>query len=132
MIFPIGSLIKLAGNRITDHNRQPMSMSLNRIESSTRMANGSLRRYWIADKRSFDIQWKETPSIATTAVDGFWSANEIEAFYNSTVGSFILTVTDGKNVASTFTVVFADFQKTINKRGPNGDRLDFSIKLEEV
>jgi hypothetical protein len=47
---------------LSDHNRQPMSISQQRIESRQRMVNGTMRSYHIADKITISTSWNNLPS----------------------------------------------------------------------
>jgi len=47
---------------LSDHNRSPMNMVNNRIEQRTRMANGMMRSYHIADKLNISVSWNMLPS----------------------------------------------------------------------
>lgn len=129
--MPKGSIMKWAGNAITEHNRSELNISPKRIETSKRMANGTLRKYVIADKREFSVSWDMIPDTTAATVDKKWGGNAIETFYNTTPGAFVLTVTDGAGVATDYTVVFTDFSKVINKRGKY-DAWDIDVTLEEV
>ena len=54
--LPVGSLIYVDTSStstptwaaLSEHNRQPVSISQNRIQSVTRMSNGTLRKFFIA------------------------------------------------------------------------------------
>lgn len=129
--LPKGSLMKWAGNAITEHNRSELNISPKRIENSQRTAMGMLRKYVIADKREFSVSWKMLPDATSATVDKKWGGTAIENFYNTTPGVFTLTVTDGAGVATNYQVVFTDFSKVINKRGKY-DAWDIDVTLEEV
>lgn len=47
---------------ISDHNRSPISLGQQRIESRQRMVNGNMRSYWIADKLNISSSWDRLPS----------------------------------------------------------------------
>lgn len=47
---------------LSDHNRQPMSISQQRIENRQRMINGTMRSYHIADKITISTSWNNLPS----------------------------------------------------------------------
>ncbi len=57
--LPVGSLLYIDTSttdtptwaKLSEHNRQPMSIGQNRIQKVTRMSNGTLRKFFIADKR---------------------------------------------------------------------------------
>lgn len=129
--LPKGSLMKWNGNAITEHNRSELSIDVNRIENSKRMATGTMRKYVIADKREFSCSWEMIPDATAATVDGKWGGAAIESFYNTTPGAFTLVLTDGAGVTSTYTVMITDFSKVINKRGTY-DAWDIDITLEEV
>lgn len=131
MKFAKPQLMLWNGNRITDHNRSPLGISVERIEKSSRMANGTMRKYVIADKRTFDISWDDVPSRAIYTVDGFWGVEDIEDFYNVTPGSFTLTLNYGQGIPETYLVVISDFSKELKKRG-RYDMYSASVTLEEV
>jgi hypothetical protein len=129
--LPKGSLMKWNGNNITEHNRSELNISVKRIENSQRMANGTMRKYVVADKREFSCSWEMIPDATSKTVDGKWGGSAIESFYNTTSGSFVLTLTDGAGVVTTYNVMFTDFSKVINKRGAY-DAWNIDITLEEV
>lgn len=75
--------------KLTDHNREPIQISTERIESSNRMANGSMRKYVISQKDIISASWKYVPSRESGndgTVDGFRSVSWIEAFYHANAG----------------------------------------------
>lgn len=131
MKFPKNALMEWNNNKITDHNRSELSVAVERIESTKRMANGTLRKYVIADKRTFSVSWDKLPHKKDWTVDGFWGGKEMEAFYNSNAGAFTLKITNGDGVIETFTVVFSGFKKSISKRGAY-DFWGVNVELEEV
>ena len=47
---------------LSDHNRAEISMSNERIEQRQRMANGTMRSFFIADKISINTSWSMLPS----------------------------------------------------------------------
>ena len=49
---------------LSDHNRQPISMSKQRIETRNRMINGTMRSYHTADKINLSTSWNRLPSRA--------------------------------------------------------------------
>lgn len=129
--FPKNAIMMWNGNKITDHNRSELSVDVNRIESTKRMANGRMRKYVVADKHSFSVSWNDLPDARSWTVDGFWGGKDIETFYKANAGEFELKVTNGDGIVNTFTVVFSDFSKKINRRG-DYDLWDVSIQMEEV
>ncbi len=135
--LPKGAIIKFIDpltptikNPLTEHNRAPLSIDVERIEKSNRMANGYMRRYIVADKRTFSVSWENLPHAAINTVDGKWGGREIENWYN-TMGSFILEIIEGDGTRTQYNVAFSDFSKTITKRGVY-DFWTLDISLEEL
>jgi len=73
-------------NKVSEHNRSPLEISIERLESITRTSNGTLRKNHIADKRSFSTSWEMLPSYRSLTVDGGWGAEDLREFYLSDDG----------------------------------------------
>ena len=56
---------------ISDHNRSPIDISNQRIEQRQRMANGTMRSYFIADKLTVSASWSMLPSRGFEVVPDF-------------------------------------------------------------
>lgn len=130
--------------KITDHNRTPLSISVERFERKQRMANGTLRRYSVAKKRTWSASWDMLPSRndaagGITTADGGWAGKDIENFHNSTDGAFRMRLRAGRDSEKAITdgtieevtVMITDFSKEVVKRGVV-DFWNLSITLEEV
>lgn len=128
--MPRNAGLKLGTNFITDHNRGSINTSVDRIEKSDRMANGTLRKYVIADKRTWSVSWNDVPGPTAKTVDGNWGADAIETFYNSNRGAFTFVVTTVTGI-NTYTAMFTDFSKVLTKRGAF-DFYDLSFTVTEV
>jgi len=50
---------------ITDHNRGPLQFGYDNIEKDIRMANGFMRKYVVAQKRTVATDWNMVPSVAS-------------------------------------------------------------------
>lgn len=131
MTFTKPRLMRWNGNAVTDHNRQQLQIDVERIEKKQRMANGTMRKYIVADKRTFATSWNMLPKLTSQTVDGFWGADDIETFYNTVTGSFSLEISDADGETNTYNVMFSDFSKTISKRGSR-DFWEISVTMEEV
>jgi hypothetical protein len=130
----------LAYRSITDHNRSEFSVDSNRIERTTRMANGSLRKFFIADKKSFSLSWELVPSYRTETVDGYWGAEDLRTFYASDEGKGTFNIRinfakDGSSQVSSgyeqYTVSIKDCSFTLVKRGIQA-HWNISLSMEEV
>jgi hypothetical protein len=118
-------------NSISDHNRTELSISSKRIGTSQRMVNGTMRNYFVADKRTFSTSWDMLPNRAAYTVDGFWGADDLEDFYRAQPGAFHLELTYSNGPVEDILVMFTDFSMTLQKRG----RYDFysvTLTMEEV
>ena len=97
---------------LSDHNREGLDFTQNRIEKRDRMINGRMRSFWTADKINLTTSWKNLPSRAysgpplfdpitgapsTTVdgntffqftVDGGAGGNELLSWYEKHKGSF--------------------------------------------
>ncbi|AYB70899.1 hypothetical protein SEA_YABOI_62 [Streptomyces phage Yaboi] len=131
MILPKPRLMRWNNNAITDHNRGELSLDVERIEKKQRMVDGTMRKYIVADKRTFSVSWQSLPHTAAYTVDGFWGANEIENFYNNTPGAFTLELSYGDGTVKTYSVMFSDFSASLVKRGAY-DMWEVSVTLEQV
>lgn len=146
LVLPKGSVLYFDNSttstpswqKITEHNRQDFSVSPNRIEQSVRMANGTLRKYYVADKKIYTTSWTMVPSTSAFTVDGGWGATEIKSFYEGIgKGAFKIKInysTDGTDQSSTVTpvtVMFKDCSLNLIKRGVEA-HWNVSITLEEV
>ena len=127
-------------NTVTDHNRGQFTINHNRIEQSRRMANGTLRKFFVADKEAFNISWDLVPSYRTLTVDGGWGAEDLRSFYFGDEGkqSFNIRV----NLAKTgldqsssgyesYNVIISSCNFTVVKRGMQ-PHWNVSLSLDEV
>lgn len=135
-------------NKISDHNRAPLSIGFERIETKNRMVDATLRRYSVAKKRTISVSWENFPSkISPTyngraglgTVDGGWAGEDIETFHNTVDGAFKVKLRKGIDEAKSASdgsievidVMMTDFSKDIVKRG-TVDLWSLSVTLEEV
>lgn len=62
---------------LSDHNRDTISISNQRIETRNRMVNGTMRSYYTADKINLSTSWTRIPSRAYAA-DPVYIDGELE------------------------------------------------------
>lgn len=123
-------LIAFNGNPLTEHNRSPLSVNYERIETRQRTANGTLRGWHKGNKATWSCSWSMLPATASKTIDGYWGADDIENFYlNNNV--FTLSVTRKDNGSTAHTVMFSEFSKELAKRY-NDYYYDLSFSAEEV
>ena len=146
VVMPRGSILSIysdgAYHKVSEHNRSEFSITPQRIESIKRMANGSLRKFFIADKQTFNVSWSMLPHTAALTVDGQWGAKDLKDFYASTSGQGTFNIlvnqaTDSTNQSTLllgaleYTVSFTSASFTIIKRGLE-PFWSVSLSMEEV
>ena len=138
--------------KLTDHNRSEIQFSPEVIEKSSRMANGTMRKYVIAKKNVISTSWNRVPSQTTYTVDQNKSSEWIEAFYNANVGMPIYvkitrakqttpstgavpsesTRTTSLNSTTTYQAFITGFSSTVVWRTPDRDFVDMTIEFTEI
>ncbi len=154
MILPRGSILSIEAtdvgasppgttktfNKVTEHNRSDLGVSIERIEQVTRTSNGTLRKNYITDKRRFSASWTMLPSYRTLTVDGAWGAEDLRSFYLSDEGKTSFRIRINLAKAGTdqtssgyeeYTVIFGGCNFSVVKRGLQ-PHWNVSIELEEV
>lgn len=138
--LPRGVLLQIQSSgtfyKVTEHNRQPIEVSTNRIEQITRMSNGTLRKFFIADKKQFSISWTMLPGKSTYTADGFWGAEDLIKFYESSSGQGTFRIKlnyayEGTEFFTEYNVNCTSFSSTLQKRGIT-PYWDISMTMEEV
>lgn len=122
--------------QVSDHNRGSLNITYERIGTDTRMVDGSLRRWSVAKKRTFELTWEKLPARtvpgALNPVDGGMDGESLELFYHERDGEFEVKVRAGDGTEELVTVMFTDFSKEIVKRGVKNDMWNVNATLEEV
>lgn len=142
------------GTKVTDHGRKTLTQDVEFIGNDKRMADGTLRRQFIARKKKWNVSWEMVPSSNNIAgslktADGGMSGEQIEEFYFANQGKFRMILRRGSAMSlsdpspaesaipfedSNFyvaNVMFTEFSKEVVKRG----KIDFwniNVTLEEV
>lgn len=127
-------LMRLGSLKLSDHNRSPLSVSHEKIERKQRMYNGTMRKFVIADKKSYSVSWTMLPAFAERTVDKFAGAEDIESFFEQHNGKFFLYVVYDNNPEDQPEAVecmLNSFSKEIVKRGIT-TFYDVSLSFEEV
>jgi hypothetical protein len=150
IFLPVGSVLYVdtstndtpVWTKLTEHNRDSVSIDNNRIEKQQRMANGTLRKVFIADKKTISTSWRMLPSYSTMTIDNGYGAVDLKTFYlDKGTGSFKIKISynavSGRD--EILTVVFTQCSLTLVKRNvkekTSDAALEFwdtSISLEEV
>ncbi len=127
-------------NKVSEHNRSPLEINVERIEAITRTSNGTLRKNHIADKRSFSMSWEMLPSYRSLTVDGGWGAEDLREFYLSDDGKKTFNIRinlakTGSDQSSSgyesYTVSFSNCSFSVLKRGIQ-PHWSVSLTMDEV
>ena len=146
---------------LSDDSRDAVQVSYERIETKDRMIDGTMRSYFIADKRTFSTSWNDFPSRKSPSTVSFdrgygqkfirdsgtnvGAGQDILNWYNTYKKDFwMLLVYDAPilsgsiNIAPTsgwaekIHVFFQDFNFTVTKRGPYHDLWNIDMTLVEA
>ena len=104
------------------------------------MSNGTLRKFFIADKRSISLSWDMLPHTSALTVDGGWGAKDLRDFYYGSggQGTFDIKVnlaTNGTDQSSSgfeeYTVSITNASFVVLKRGIE-PHWSVSLSMEQV
>lgn len=126
--------------QVSDHGREPVQVSIERIENVQRMADGTMRRYVIAKKHTFECSWSNLPSVSGNQLANGQPGTWMETWHDTHDGPFLLRLRAGSDRDTTFTgvqgtiynVMITDFSKDVVKRGVVYDMWNMDITLAEV
>lgn len=125
--------VEYATRKLSDHNRSPISINLEKIENKDRMANGTLRKFVVATKRTIKVSWENLPRQDAVTADQHWGANSLKSFYDTNGdGAFWVTINYGDGTNESLQVMFESFNIKLSKRGIYTDLYDIDFGLEEV
>lgn len=134
---------------LSDHSRSPLGIDREIIERKSRTANGTLRKYQVASKRTFSLSWENLPGLAMRpgenkpdTADGHAGARELEAFCECATGlvhAYISSFDETPAFAEEIDwdsdpivkVMIASYSVTLNKRGKY-EMYDTDLSMEEV
>lgn len=139
-------------HKLTDHNRNPIDITPYLIESQSRMANGKMRKYVVAQKHSIATSWNYVPSKTEETADLNYGAAWLESFYKSNVGIPIYikvvsseldpdagvgavpsgTFATAQTGLKIYNVFIESFSKSIINRTKLSDYVDMSIDFTEI
>lgn len=110
---------------LSDHNRSPIDISNERIEQRQRMANGTMRSFFIADKLKVSLSWDMIPSRGFALIPEFDQEFGNPKRNASDTDPYILTPAD-KTSAKPFRY-FANKSKiyTVDGGAGGGEMLDW-------
>ena len=76
--------------KLTDDNREPINSTPVRIEQAHRMANGSMRKYVVANKNIIDCSWRMIPAASSTLYTGGGTSGAFSATTDGNYGAAFL------------------------------------------
>lgn len=135
--LPKGSIMHWGGksdttlSKVTEHNRAPLDVSWDSIETSQRMIDGTLRKWVVARKRTWSTSWDMVPHSNIRTVDGGWGGEEMKAFYLSKPAEFSMQITQPDGTRERVLVMFKSFDVSVEKRGLY-EMWNVSTSIEEV
>ena len=124
---------------LSDHSRSELSIDYDVIEKSQRMANGTLRKYVVAKKKSFSCSWDSLPTVTSFVVDGYADAKKMKQYYELySAQPLVMTLYYGRNEATdlsyaeTYNVFWESFSFEIVKRYQNFDYWNVDAEFVEI
>lgn len=135
--LPKGSIMLWGGKddvsltRVTEHNRAPVDVSWESIETSERMINGTLRKWLVTRKRTWSTSWEMVPHSTNRTVDGGMGGEAMESFYESKPAEFAMEIRKPDGEYERVTVMFNSFSRTVEKRGAY-EFWNIDVSIEEV
>ena len=118
-------------SKITEHNRAPLSVTWEALETSQRMIDGTLRKWTVARKRTWQTSWDMIPHSNVRTVDGGWGGETMEAFYLSKPAEFAMEIRNPDGSKERVLVMFKSFDRSVEKRGAY-EMWNISVSIEEV
>lgn len=147
MILPRGSIMTISNvpgggsltGTLTEHGRSTLDLSAERIGSTERMLNGTMRSAFVAKKYSISVSWSDLPSADTALADysaGAKGGRWIKDFYDTDASQNEVLVTlqyDGYDLS--LNMLITSFSYEVQKRTTNPGYYDLvavSLSLEEI
>ena len=88
---------------LSDHNRAPIDVTIERIEKRRRMVNGRMRSFHIADKKSVALSWSMLPSRS------YYENPLFSADVPFTIDDILVETVDGVSTVTVITVEPNDY-----------------------
>lgn len=132
-VFPRGSIMTINGTNVSEHGRQPISLTPERIGAKDRMWNGKLRSSLIANKYSFTVTWNDLPSDTSRTVDGYMGGKALKDLYEAAVDPVAVVLAYDGTVVN-YDMLITSFSYDVKNRIPfaNYDLVDVSMTFEQV
>lgn len=134
--LPKGSLITLNGIVLSEHGRSTFDITPNDIKYDNRTVTGTMRRYFVASKGTYNVSWTMLPALDSQTLDGKAGRNTLKSLYDNNMGTSITLqyyeVNSSNNQTFVSKTVFIEsYSETLVKRW--GMQLwDTKLSLVEV
>lgn len=135
--LPKGSILKI-GNKgaatlspLSEHNRAAVSVTFERFETSNRMVDATLRKWHVADKRTWSTSWEGLPHANASTIDKAMGGEKLIEFYEAHPFEFDMEIRNPDGTHERVLVAFKDVEYSVTKRGAY-EFWDVSISMEEV
>lgn len=145
---------------LTDDNRQPVKIGYEVIEKTSRMADGTLRRYVVARKHKISSSWQNVWSKTSMSSDSGKAGAWIKSFYEANVffpilvritaastntqnsqtqsgfipheDQYIPSSTSNTSTNNTYSVFITNFDYEVVKRNRDFDMVNVNIEFTEI
>lgn len=119
--LPKGSLIKVNGVELSEHNRSAPQISFEPVKYDVRLASGTMRRYVVGNKRILSISWEMLPALDSQTVDGKAGRNTLKSLVEMNMGDTVtisykeVNATNDQTEVS-FTAFIDSYSESLMKR----------------
>lgn len=119
--LPKGSLITVNNVTLSDHNRSEARIEYENVRQDVRLASGTMRRYFIANKRRLSVSWEMLPALDSQTVDGKAGRNTLKYLFDTYSGvpvtvSYYEVDTTNTQVTRSFTAFIDSYAESLVKR----------------
>lgn len=141
MEFRARAILMIDEQYVSDHNRSPLDVSYEPIETSNRTVKGNMRVYEVTKKARMSVSWENIPSRTSLTVDGYLGGHDLQAMYLEGGERRIQIWDDStanptvKNARMDFPGRITSFSYNVNKRNLGGvfyDFWDMSLEITEL
>lgn len=135
MTFTRPALVQVIGTAtytLSDHDRSPLGETYEVIENSRRTARGVRRKYHIAQKRVYTLEWTRLPGTDAITVDGFAGADSLATMFTTEIDTVTLRIKNRGGTNKDVQVQIIEFEKEYLYRYSDDHYYNVTIKFEEV
>ena len=127
----IANLIAINGIELTDQGRLFNEVNNEKLVD-VELANGGLRRYHKAHKKTFSFSWDWCPNASSDTSDLKGGRDTIKSLAMSGTSMTLTLRNHPTQAAATYTVVLSSYTEDLLRRDYVGNKYFYSIKLDLV